>query len=93
MSQIGQLQSSNDLQSALKGMVLQNQIASAGNLIGKVVTGIDENQSMVSGQVTSISVADNKVSLNLDNGKALDLNGVTQINGAPNDTVAAPSHT
>jgi tetratricopeptide (TPR) repeat protein len=44
MSQIGQLQSSTALQESLKGLVLQNQIGAAGNLIGKLVAGVDELQ-------------------------------------------------
>jgi flagellar basal-body rod modification protein FlgD len=92
MSQIGQLQSANDLQTALKDMVKQNQIASAANLIGKQVTGV-AGQDVVKGQVVSVSVANNAVTLNLDNAKTLDLSNVTEIDGAPNKAVAAAGNT
>jgi flagellar basal-body rod modification protein FlgD len=83
MSQIGQLQSSTQLQDSLKSMVLQNQIGSAGNLIGKQVQGVDENNELVDGQVTSVRVEKDQVNLELDNGKTLALNKVTTIAGAP----------
>src|SRR3954463_13996332 len=56
MSQIGQLQASTDLQSSLKSMVMQNNIASAGNLIGKQIQGLDENGDPVQGLVNSVRV-------------------------------------
>src|SRR5918992_642390 len=51
MSQIGQLQSATSLQESLKGMVLQNQIGAAGNLIGKMVEGLDDMGDDVEGVV------------------------------------------
>src|SRR5690242_13762925 len=42
MSQIGQLQTSTQLQDSLKSMSLQNQIGSASSLIGKEVQGTDD---------------------------------------------------
>src|SRR3954469_19217615 len=86
MSQIGQLQSANSLQDSLKGMVLQNQIGSASSLIGKTVKGLDSGDDPVGGVVTSVSVKDSSATLELDNGKSLDLGRVTQIA----TTTAAP---
>src|SRR5437763_10118704 len=54
MSQIGQLQSSTDLQDSLKGMVLQNQISSAASLIGKSVQGMDTTNNTIGGLVNSV---------------------------------------
>jgi flagellar basal-body rod modification protein FlgD len=82
MSQIGQLQSSEDLQTSLKGLVLQNSLGSAGNLIGKMVQGMDDNGATLSGLVTSVKVVDNNVSLELDNGQTLQLAKVTGISQA-----------
>jgi flagellar basal-body rod modification protein FlgD len=79
MSQIGQLQSSEDLQTSLKGLVLQNSLGAAGNLIGKMVQGLDTDGSKMGGLVTSVKVVDNNVSLELDNGQTLDLSRVTSI--------------
>src|SRR3954470_5434035 len=58
MSQIGQLQASTDLQSSLKSLVLQNNVGTAGNLIGKTVHGLDDKGAPLSGVVNSVSVQD-----------------------------------
>src|SRR5919112_6013369 len=71
MSQIGQLQSTTQLQQSLKGLVLQNQIGAAGNLIGKQVEGLNDRNEKVTGLVNSVRVADEQVYLELDNGKTL----------------------
>ena len=86
MSQIGQLQSSTMLQDSLKTLSLQNQIGSAGNLIGKMVQGLDANDKPVSGMVNSVRVEGNTVHLELDSGQSLALDRVTTIAPA---TVAA----
>ena len=83
MSQIGQLQSNSQMQDLLKGLALQNQIGSAGNLIGKVVSGIDENNDQIDGLVTAVRVEKDGVRLELDNGKTLPLGNVTSIAAAP----------
>jgi len=85
MSQIGQLESSTQLQSSLKLLVVQNQIGSAASLMGKTVTGLVNDQP-VDGVVTSVKVTSDGVTLELDNGYALPLNNVSQI--APTPTAA-----
>jgi flagellar basal-body rod modification protein FlgD len=81
ISQIGQLQTSDQLQTTLTGLSLQQQIGSASSMIGKSVKGFDTNNNAVSGNVTSVSVsqATNTVTLNLDSGSALPLGNVTAI--------------
>jgi flagellar basal-body rod modification protein FlgD len=95
MSEIGQLQSSSQLQTTLTGTALQNQIGAASALLGKSVQGNDLNNNAVSGTVTSITitqtpanqsptgVATNTVTLNLDSGGSLPLQNVTSITPAP----------
>jgi flagellar basal-body rod modification protein FlgD len=87
MSQIGQLQSATTLQTSLQTMVLQNSISSAGNLIGKSVQGMDDQNETISGLVTSVRVESNQVMLELDSGKSLQLGRVTAI--SPGPTAAA----
>src|SRR5438128_8630022 len=58
MSEIGQLQSSNQLTTSLQGMVLQNNLGAAGNLIGKMVKGSDEQGKEAQGLVSSVRVQD-----------------------------------
>ena len=88
MSQIGQLQSSTQLQDSLKGIVQQNQIGSAAALIGKSIKGMDADNNEVGGLVTSVRVTDDGVNLELDSGKQLALSRVTTI--APT-TAASPA--
>ncbi len=93
MSQIGQLQTSTQLQETLKGLALQNQMGSAGNLIGKLVQGLDGNNDTVVGLVNSVRIENNEVFLELDNGKTLPMGNVMAIaapaaNRAP--SAAAP---
>ena len=83
MSQIAQLQSSTTLQSSLSAMVMQNQIGSAGNLIGKSVTGMDDQNNTIQGAVTSVRVQDSQVYLQLENGKQLQMGNVTGISSPP----------
>jgi flagellar basal-body rod modification protein FlgD len=79
MSQIGQMEASTDLQTSLKTITLQNNISSAGNLIGKMVNGQDERGAPINGLVNSVKVVDGAVSLELDNGKSLSLSNITGI--------------
>ncbi|MCC7205375.1 MAG: hypothetical protein IT441_09875 [Phycisphaeraceae bacterium] len=55
----------------LSALLLQNQISSAGSLIGKQVTGTDIDNQAVAGVVTSVRVEQGLVMLELDNGKSL----------------------
>jgi flagellar basal-body rod modification protein FlgD len=79
MSQIGQLQSQTQLQESLKGLVLQNQIGAAGNLIGKTIEGLDDHNVKTKGLVNSVRVSNEQVYLELDNGKTLQLARVSTI--------------
>jgi flagellar basal-body rod modification protein FlgD len=83
MSQIGQLQASQDLQTSLKTLVLQNNLGSASSLIGKMVEGQDAQGEKITGLVTSIRVEGDQVMLELDNGKAMSLSRLTTIGPAP----------
>lgn len=91
MSQIGQLESSTNLQSSLSTMVQQNQIASAANMIGKYVQGTDQNSNKTTGTVTAVQVTTNGVNLTMDNGDTVPLNNVTAITNAPPTTATGSS--
>lgn len=79
MSQIGQLQSATAMQETMKGLMLQTQIGSAGNLIGKTIEGLDAKNEPVTGVVNSIRVEGDTVHLELDNGKTIPVGRVTKI--------------
>jgi flagellar basal-body rod modification protein FlgD len=94
MSEIGQLESSTNLQTSLTSMVQQNQIASAANMIGKYIQGTDQNSNPTTGTITAVQVTTNGVNLTMDNGDTVPLNNVTAItNTAPtaaNNTSTTP---
>ena len=79
ISQIGQLQSTDTLQTDLSQMVLQDSISSAGNLIGKTVQGVDSTGNTSSGIVNSVQVSNGAVSLQLDTGNTMLLSNVQSI--------------
>jgi len=91
MSQIGQLQSADELQSTLKSVTLQTQIGSASALIGKSVQGLDTNGNPMSGVVNAVAVSGGNVALQLDTGMSLSLSSVTSIGPAPAATAGAPT--
>lgn len=93
MSQIGQLQSNTTMQETLKGITLQNQIGSAGQMIGKMVQGLDAEGGEIEGLVTSVRIKEQKVYLELDNGKTLPMDRVTYVAGAPADATSASTST
>jgi flagellar basal-body rod modification protein FlgD len=93
ISQIGQLQSADTLQTDLSAMVLQNSISSAGNLIGKSVQGVDTTGATSSGLVNSVQVQNGSVYLQLDSGKQMLLSNVQTISAPPAAASAAGTTT
>jgi len=89
MSQIGQLQSNTQLQQTLTQMGLQQAIGASGNLIGKSVRGLNADGVQVQGSVTSIKVVNQKVNLELDNGKELPMQNVIGIAATGASSLAA----
>ncbi|HSV13692.1 MAG TPA: hypothetical protein VLI90_05495, partial [Tepidisphaeraceae bacterium] len=83
MSQIGQLETSTQLQTSLKSVTLQTQIGSASALIGKSVQGLDSNGNPIDGLVNSVKVDGDSVDLQLDSGMSMALSNVTSIGPAP----------
>ena len=79
LSSLRNIESQLSLQEKLEDLVLQNQISSAGGLIGKEVTGLGENNTQTKGLVTSVRVQDGEAILELDTGRSLPMNRVTRI--------------
>src|SRR4051812_36787471 len=71
LSQISTLQSNTAMSTSLSNLTLQQSIGAGGNLIGKTVKGITESGDEITGTVTSVSVLDKKVYLEMDNGHQL----------------------
>ncbi len=83
MSEIGQLQSSDTLQSSLTSMVQQNQIAAASSMIGKLVQGTDANADQQTGIVAAVQVSSTGVNVTLNTGATVPMGNITAITNAP----------
>ncbi len=81
VSQIQSIESNQQLTSTLQAVALGQSIASAGNLIGRTVSGLDANGNQVNGTVNSVSISNGSATLNVGS-SALPLNNVTQISQA-----------
>lgn len=88
LSSLRNIESQTSLQEALQTLVLQNGVAQAGGMIGKVVQGLLEDGRRVSGQVTSVRVVDGEATLELDTGASLPLDRVELIGAQPATTGA-----
>jgi flagellar basal-body rod modification protein FlgD len=93
MSEIGQLQSSDSLQTTLSGLAQQNQIGAASSLIGKSIQGLNASNTSVTGTVSSVNVASSGVTLELDTGDSVSLTDVTSIAPASSTTASATAGT
>jgi flagellar basal-body rod modification protein FlgD len=81
MSSLRSIQSDIDLSKKLESLVQQNQLASAGGMIGNLVSGLSQDNIRVFGTVVSVSrTADGPV-LNLDNGFRVPFNTVDEMAG------------
>ena len=79
LSSLRNIESQLALQEQFEGLVLQNQITQAGSLIGKVVSGLDDANNQVNGLVTSVRIQDDQAVLELDSGRLLAMDRVTEI--------------
>lgn len=93
ITSIRELQNSMDLSETLSATNLQQQIASAGSLIGKTVQGLNDAGETVAGQVTSLMIKDKKVILQLDTGQQVKLANVTKVAGGPAPTATTTTPT
>ena len=90
-SSIQNIQSQLNLQQSIQSLVLQNQVSAAGGMLNKYVTGLDDNNDQVKGVVTGVRVQGDKVLLDLDSGKSLQMSHVTQISTPPGGTATTTS--
>ena len=88
LSSLRSIESQTSLQEDLADLVEQNQVASASNLIGKIVQGVDTTNTNATGLVVSVRVTDDGVFLELDNGRSMSMSQVTAITDLPTDAGA-----
>jgi flagellar basal-body rod modification protein FlgD len=91
LSSLRNIESQTMLGDRLNELVTQNQVAAAGNLIGKMVEGIDTTHTRSTGLVTSVRVTDDGVYPELDTGRTLSLDQLIGIADVDADTAAAES--
>ena len=76
LNSIRQIESDIQMTEQLQSIVFQNQLASAGNLIGNIVQGILPTGDRVAGTVLSVIRQGDSVSLELDSGWLLPMDNV-----------------
>jgi flagellar basal-body rod modification protein FlgD len=84
MQEVGQIQSiqaTEQLTTTLQSVLLGQNVATAGNLIGRSVSGTDASGNAVSGTVSSVSISNGSATLNVGN-STMPLSNVTQITSA-----------
>ncbi len=79
LSSLRNIESQGQLQDQLKNLVLQNQVAQASGLIGKMVQGLTDTGDRLDGMVTSVRVKEGQAILELDTGKQLPMSRVERI--------------
>ena len=79
LNSIRSIESDITLTEKLDALVLQNQLASAGGLVGKFVGGLTTTSERVAGFVIGVSRAGDDVNLELDNGWVVPMNNVETI--------------
>ena len=86
LQSIRSIESDMELSKQLEGIVFQNQLASAGNLIGKRVAGLTADNERVGGTVKSVARNGEEIALVLDNGWVLPMENVEYIDQLPAPT-------
>jgi len=83
MSSLRSIQSDIELSNKLQSLVNENQLASAGNMIGRLVSGLTEDNLRVYGTVISVSRTDHGPILNLNNGFRVPFSSVDEMTDPP----------
>jgi len=82
ISSLRNVESQLSLQKTLESLVSQSSFAAASQTIGKLVAGLDGSNQEQIGLVTSVRMENNKAILELDTGKRLSFDRVTEIANA-----------
>jgi flagellar basal-body rod modification protein FlgD len=79
LSTIMSIQSDSDMMDRLGDLVTQNELSSASGLIGRLVSGLTDDNNRVLGVVASVSKGSNGVTLRLDDGSSVKMGRVDQV--------------
>jgi flagellar basal-body rod modification protein FlgD len=90
VSQIRAIDANDQLTTTLQAVLMGQSIASAGNLIGRTVSGLDSSGNKVSGTVGSVSISGGSAVLNVGS-STIDIKNVTQISPTSSGTTTSGS--
>jgi len=79
LNSIRSIESDLEMMQQLESLVHENQLASAGTLIGNFIGGLTEDNNRVAGYVVSVIRQGDTVSLELDNGWVVPIDNVETI--------------
>ncbi|MCP3903365.1 MAG: hypothetical protein GY715_06990 [Planctomycetes bacterium] len=79
LNSIRSIEADTQLTQQLKTLVTENQLASASNMIGKVIEGLDEGFERVSGRVLAAAREGDEIRLQLESGRIVPLRNVESI--------------
>jgi flagellar hook assembly protein FlgD len=83
LNSIRSIESDISMGKQLESIVFQNQLAGAGNLIGKRISGLTVDNERVAGQVKSVTRAGDEISLLLHNNWVVPMENVEYIDADP----------
>ncbi len=79
INSIRSIESDMTMMDQLGALVEQNQFASAGNLVGKSIEGLDESFTFVEGLVEAVGIENGEIILTLDDGSRVPFANVERI--------------
>lgn len=79
LNSIRSIESDLKLTRQLESLVFGNQFASAGNMLGKLVGGLSENNDRVLGYVIAVKKEGDEIILELDSGDIMKFNNVETV--------------
>jgi flagellar basal-body rod modification protein FlgD len=79
LNSIRSIESDLELTNQLKALVTENQLASAGNMLGKLVTGRTEDLNRTTGIVVAALKQGDSIGLELDTGEIIPLSGLESV--------------
>jgi flagellar basal-body rod modification protein FlgD len=91
LNSIRSIESDVQMEERLKSVVFQNQMSTAGGLIGKRVAGLTENAERVGGVVKSVARSGDQITLNLENGWIIPMDNLEYIDSQSMPTTGGNS--
>jgi flagellar hook assembly protein FlgD len=80
LSSIRGIEADLNLMDQMEALVLENQLASAANMIGRTVTGRSEINERVTGRVVAVAREGDSVTLELESGHRVPMSSIESVN-------------